>query len=105
MKKFSFLPKTKLGKWSVGLIIIFFLLIILGNFIVKVQGPRDDQTFFDNPILSIPVLFAGFAGILAFFTGIVATLKLKERSIIVFVATTFGLFILFFVLGEILVPH
>ena len=105
MKKFSFLPKTKLGKWSVGFIVAFFSLFTIFNTIVRIQGSRDDQTFFDNPVLSIPILLAGLAGISAFLTGIVSIFKSKECSIIVFVATTFGLFILFFVLGEIFVPH
>src|SRR3989337_155564 len=45
--RIQFLPKTKLGRWPVGLIVVFLSLITLGNFVVKIQGPRDDQTFFD----------------------------------------------------------
>lgn len=91
------LPKTRLGKWSVGLIIIFFLLFVMGNLIVRLQGPKF--------LLSIPMFGAGATAILAFFTGIISIIKNKERSIPVFVATLIGLLVLWFVLGEILYPH
>ena len=44
-----FIPKTNLGKLSLALIVLFFLLIIIFSIIVRIQEPRDDQTFFDNP--------------------------------------------------------
>lgn len=100
-----FIPKFTLGRWSVGLIIAFFVLLAIGNFIVKIQGPRADQTFFDNPILSIPMLLAGASGIAAFFTGIIAIVKKKERAVLVIVSTLLGFFILIFVIGEFIFPH
>lgn len=103
--KIDLLPKTNLGKWSVRLIFAFFLLLFFGNVIVVVQGPRADQTFFSNAILSFPMLSAGAAGILAFFTGVIAIIKHKERSIMVVAATVIGFLVLIFVVGEILVPH
>ena len=105
MSKVQFLPKTTTGKWSVGLIIAFFLLVTLGNFIVKIQGPRADQTFLSNPALSISMLSAGISGIASFFAGILSIIRNKERSILVFLSILIGFFILIFILGEILVPH
>lgn len=99
------MPKTKLGKWSVGLSVVFFLLLATGIFIISRQGPRIDQTFFDNPAASIPILGAGVSAIAAFITGIIAIWKRKERSILVFAATLIGLLVMLFLLGEILVPH
>ena len=99
------IPKTSLGKWSVRLIVLFFLLLATGIFIISRQGPRTDETFFDNPIASIPVLSAGASAIASFFTGVLSIWKYKERSIFVFVACLIGLLVLIFLLGEILVPH
>ena len=101
----NFMPKTRLGKWSVGLIVLFFLLFASGIFIISRQEPQPNQTFFDNPAASIPMLSAGGAAIAAFFTGVLAIIKNRERSILVFIATTIGLFVTWFMVGEILVPH
>lgn len=98
------MPKTNLGRWSIWLIIGFF--VFLGLFYLAVAlGQRGGETFFSNLILTIPILLAGVSGILSFFTGITSIVKSKERSVLVFLATVLGLFVLFFVMGEILFPH
>ena len=99
------MPKTRLGKWSVGLVILLFLLLATGMFVVSALGQRGGETIFDNPVISIPMLGAGVSVITAFFTGVIAIWRRKERSILVFAASLIGLFVLIFVLGEILVPH
>jgi len=102
--KVNLIPKTCLGKWSVGLIIAFFFL--LGFFRVLVAfGQRGGATFFSNLILAIPAILMGTSGVLAFFVGIISFLKSKERAILVFITTLIGLFVLIFILGEILSPH
>jgi len=100
----NFAPKTRLGRFSVGLISAFFLLFILVQLLIA-SGQRGGETFFDNLWLSIPVLVEAICGISAFFTGIIGILRQKERAISVFLATVIGFFVLWFVLGEILVPH
>lgn len=104
-----FVPKTNLGKWSVRLIIAFFLLFILTQIIAAVgrgQGAFDSDSFNIYQILiPITIIPAGICGIAAFITGIIGVAKSKERSVLVFLATAIGLFVLIFVLGEILVPH
>lgn len=98
------MPKTILGKWSVGLIIVFFLLFALFQFLVA-SGQRGGATFFDNLLLAIPIFLAGICGVSSFFTGLIGIVKSKERSILVFLATIIGLLVLLFLLGEILFPH
>jgi len=95
--KINFIPKTKLGKWSVKLIIAFFLLFALCQIFV-VSGHRG----FGIPATIIP---AGICGIASFFAGIIGIIKKKERSVFVFLATIIGLFILWFCIGEVLIPH
>ncbi|MBI2670751.1 hypothetical protein HYX18_02130 [Candidatus Woesearchaeota archaeon] len=69
------------------------------------SGQGGGATLFDNLVLTIPIFLAGISGILAFFTGIISIVKSKERSVLVFLATAIGLFVLIFVLGEFLFPH
>lgn len=105
----STMPKTRLGKWSVGLIGVFFLLFILAQIIAAIgrsQGAFEPERMGIYQIL-MPVMIipAGIAGIAAFFCGIISIIKHKERSIFVFIATIIGFLVLTFVLGEILFPH
>jgi len=103
MKKI--LPKTTLGKWSVGLIIAFFLLLATGMIVVSVFHQTGGNTIFDNLWISVPMLGAGASAIAAAFVGIVSVWRQKERAVLVFVPITIGFLVLWFVLGEILVPH
>jgi len=98
------IPKTRLGKWSIWLIIAFILLFITFQLLVA-SGQRGGSTFFSNLALSVPMLIAGISGVSAFFTGIIGILKSKERSVLVFIAMIIGFFILVFVLAEFLFPH
>jgi hypothetical protein len=102
--KINLMPKTLLGKWSVLLIIVFFLFFELFQILVA-SGQRGGEKFFSNLWLTIPILIAGISGISAFFTGIIGIIKSKETSVLVFLAVLIGLFVLWFCLGEILYPH
>jgi len=100
----SFLPKTLLGKWSVGLIIAFF--VFLASFAVLVaSGQRGGETFFSNLALTVPMLLAGSCGVAALITGLIGIIRSKERAVLVYLAVAIGLVVLFFGLGEILCPH
>ena len=99
------MPKTHLGKWSVGLIIAFFLLLATGMFVVSVLGQEGGETFFDNLWIGIPMLGSGASATAAFFTGTISVIKNKERSVFVFASSLIGFLVLVFVLGEILSPH
>jgi len=99
------LPKTTPGKWSIGLIIAFFLLLATGMTVVTAFHQTGGNTIFDNLWISIPMLGAAVSAITGLFVGIAAIWKQKERAILVFVPIIIGFLVLFFVLGEILVPH
>ena len=99
----KFFPQSKLGKWSVGLIAAFA--IILGVFFLLVaSGERGGMTFFSNLKLSLTGLSAGVCGIAAFIVGLISLIK-KDRAILVWLATAVGLFVLWFVAAELLFPH
>ena len=102
--RISLKPKSTMGKWSTGLIIA--LLLFFAVFLILVaSGQRGGDTFFSNLTLTIPMLLAGVSGVSALVTGIIGIVKSRERSVLVFLATAIGLFVLVFTLGEILFPH
>lgn len=99
-----FIPKTNLGRWSLRLIMAFFLFLIFAMLIVA-SGQEGGDTIFDNLLISIPMIFAGISAIGSFITGIISIIKKKERAIVVFASTLIGLLILWFVIGELAFPH
>ena len=100
-KKIKILPRTTLGKLSFVLIIISVFLFIINITLIKLLvDPSDSQKE-----QTISMLVAAASGILSFFTGITSIIWKRERSILVFLSTLIGLLILWFMIGEILVPH
>ena len=100
----TFFPKTKLGKFSVGLIVAFLLFLSI-FYLMIASGQRGGETFFSNLYLTIPFLLAAISAISSFFTGIIGVFKEKEKSILVFFSIIIGFLVFLFILGEILFPH
>jgi len=97
-------PKTKLVKWALGLVVLFFLLFFLFQ-VLAASGQRGGETFFDNLLLSIPVFLAGVSAISAGICGVVAIIKFGERAISVFLIVLLGILGFIFILGEFMFPH
>ena len=96
--RISMLPKTPLGWWSVGLGMPTLLLFTYP--LVVRLGPMASfiaAAYFNKALLAL--------GIAALIIGLIATIKNKERSILIFLAMLLGLFDLVFVLGELLFLH
>ena len=93
-----------MGKWSTGLIIAFFLFVAVCLILVA-SGQGGGDTFFSNLTCVIPGLLAGVAAVSALVTGLIGIIKNRERSVLVFLATAIGFYLLILVLGEILFPH
>lgn len=104
MKKITFLPQTKFGMWTVGLINSFFILVIAFLLLIK-SGEKGGETFFENLILAIPLTLASISGIASFLVGLISVIKYKERSISVIASILLGLIILLFTYGELFVSH
>lgn len=97
------MPKTKFGKWSVwclGLFVVFFI----GAQVIVASGQEGGETFFDNLFVSIPMSLVALSAIFAFAFGLFSIVKQKERSLLVYLATLVGLWILTFVVGEFIGP-
>jgi hypothetical protein len=99
--KNAILPKTAPGKWSIGCAISFIVFFALVS-VLSAAGQEAGETFFSNLLLAIPGLIAFISGIAAFITGIISIIFLKERAILVYIATALGLFVIAFMLSDML---
>ena len=84
----TILPKTPLGRWSVGLVIAIIVLFIF----VPEAANRSLEVAASSG-------FACLAGA-AVVTGLISIIKNKERSFLVFLTTAIGLFALIVAVGQ-----
>ena len=104
------MPKTKLGRWSIGLILAMFILFIIGLSLPNIlyESAPSSNTFLDDivnrPLLALSMLAGVSAGISALITGLVALLKRKERAILVYGSTMVGGAVTLFVISMFLFP-
>jgi hypothetical protein len=100
-------PSTRLGWWSVGLGATFVVLFII-NAIVFVPVAAGMNAM-EAPWRQVVLPFYGIAMLLvgqaAGIVGLIAVIRQHERSWLVWLTLLPGLFILFLLLGEFLVPH
>jgi len=87
MGKIKFRPKSSLGKWSLGIIILSPLLFYLSLLLIKE-----------------PLYIGGTIYGSAFICGLLALIWKKDYSVWVFLSTLIGLLILLFVLQQELFP-
>ena len=86
-------PKTKQGKWAVWLNAIFLIVIAVSAILVLVLGILSfDDTWWD---VTVPVAF--LIEMIAFFTGIRAVIKYKDKSVLVYSSIITGLLTILFV--------
>ena len=105
------MPKTTLGKWSVGLIVAMPILFIIGtsftNSLYK-SVPAGGTILADiaaRPALALTMLAGMVAGISAFIMGLLAIIRQKEHALLVYVSSSIGALLVLFLAGEILFPH
>jgi len=96
------LPVTKLGRWSAGLAVSFVVMFMVNTFVFM-------PTSGDAPWRQVILPFYGIAmvlcGLIAGIVGPIALIHQHERSWLVWITILPGLFVLFFILGEFLIPH
>jgi len=83
------LPRTRAGKWALGLSVAFIVLIT-----VKIIA-----------FLPLPTFVVAALGLVGFIMGIVAILKNKDRAILTFMAILVGLVIMLWTVLEFIFPH
>lgn len=84
--RISILPKTPLGRWSVGLVAANILFFVLSEVILG-PGPNYNMAL----AFTLTIVCTGIA-VAAFVTGLISIIKSKERSILVFLTTVIGLY-------------
>jgi len=105
------MPKTKLGKWSVGLIIAMLLLFIIGTSFVNslyAAIPASLTIWADitaRPALALSMLTGIVLGISAAILGVLAITTQKEHALLVYFSTSIGTLLVLFLAAEILFPH
>lgn len=87
-------PKTKLGKWSVGLNILFLIAIIASVALVEIFKVLN----FDDHWWDVTAAVAFPASIIAFIAGLIAKNKYQDRSIAVFLSILLGLCVIIFII-------
>lgn len=87
--RFTFLPKSTLGKWALGLSIFFLIFIFL-----KIQG-----------LMPLPTFAVAAFGIVGFILAIIAIFKNKDKAILNFLPLLVGLIILLWIVAEVIYPH
>lgn len=104
------MPKTNLGKWSVGLILIMFVLFFIGTSLTDTlyeSVPAGGTILADissRPALALSMLLGMAAGFSALVTGLISILKQKERSLLVFTSTLIGAGLTLFLIAEFFFP-
>ena len=103
--------KTILGKWSLGLIVAMPALFFFGssftNSLYKSvpAGSSIIEDIAGRPALALTMIAGMIAGISAFIVGLIAIIRQKERALLVYVATSIGMLLILFLIGEVLFPH
>ena len=109
--RISILPKTTLGRWSLGLIVAMPVLFFVGMSFTSLlyksvpAGGTILKDFGVRPALELTMLAGMVSGISAFIIGLIAIIRQKERALLVFGATLIGALLILFLLGEVLSPH
>jgi hypothetical protein len=109
--KVSLPPKTKLGWWSLGLIIAMPILFSIGSSFTHSlyqsvsSGRTIPQDIIKRPALALTMLSGMVTGVSAFISGLIAIIKEKERALLVYLSTLIGFLLILFLLAEVIFPH
>jgi hypothetical protein len=108
--RLNFTPKSHLGKLSVVLIVLMPVFFYVGmsfvDFYESIPAGRTiPHDIIVRPGIALPMLAGFISGITAFFTGIIGIIRKKDHSILVFLSTAMGFFVLLWCLAEIIFPH
>jgi hypothetical protein len=96
------MPRTRLGRWSVGLAATFLILFIINQAVFIPSAVVVPWRHVLLPLYGIAMLLCGLSSGVV---GLIAVLRRHERSALVWFTVLPGLFVLFLLIGEVLVPH
>jgi len=90
------MPKSLLGKYASGLLILFLLCLII--IIVGVNNGMTPRGSIQARIIGLSMLVTGFA---TFITGLISLIKYKDRSAAIITTIIFGVIALLIIVIEI----
>jgi hypothetical protein len=105
------MPGNKLGRWSVGFIVVMPILFVIG---MSFSGslyesvPAGRTILADiaaRPFLALTMLAGMVTGISGFITGLLAIVKQKENALLVYVSTLIGGLLILYLVGELAFSH
>ena len=109
--RWRIIPKSALGWWSVGLIIVMPILFVIGSsfsgsLYESVQaGGTLLADIAARPLVGLTMLAGMAAGISGFITGLLAIVKQKEQALLVYLSTVIGGLLILFLVAELAFPH
>lgn len=101
------LPTTKLGRVACWFALGFLAWLLIVNPIVMMMN-RPEGLPIAEPFRTLAIILAltGFAsGLVGAVLSLIAIVRSRERSIAAFAVLAPGVFVIVFLLGELLVPH
>jgi hypothetical protein len=107
----KFLPGTTLGKWSVGLIVLMPILFVIGSSFsgMLYDSVQSGRTILADisarPFVALTMLAGMAAGIGGFITGLLAIIKSKEKTLLVYLSTILGGLLIVYLIAELAFPH
>jgi len=90
------MPKTRIGKWSVGLLLLFGLSVLT----IVLMGRAGHRP--GDPVFVIPGLCAAASGVATFVTALIGLFKQKDRTFLVIFCAVIGFFVSLMVIGEVI---
>lgn len=110
-QSWSFMPRSKPGKWSVWLVIVMPILFVIGSSLADTMydsvaaGRTILADISARPVLALTMLAGMAAGIAGFVTGLMAILKQKEKTLLVYLSTLVGGLFVIYLIAELAFPH
>jgi hypothetical protein len=99
-------PGTRLGRWAVVLAGIFVLMFVINSIVfIPVFGQGPSPALWLRTLLASYGILLMLCGLSAGVVGLLAVIRQHERSWLVWLAILPLAFVVFFLLGEFLVPH
>jgi hypothetical protein len=105
------MPRTALGACTVGLVAAMAILFFLGSSLsgsLYRSVAAGDSILTDiaaRPALALAMLAGMGAGLSAFIVGLVAIVKRKDNTLLVYLSTAIGGLLMVFLAGEVAFPH
>jgi hypothetical protein len=110
-QRWRIMPRSTLGKWSIGLIVAMPLLFTIGmsfTHSLYESVPAGGTILRDiavRPALALTMLAGMAAGVSAFVTGLLSILRQKDHALLVYVSSLIGALLMLFLIAEVAFPH